>query len=1110
MKKELFIGLFFNVLILIGKPAFAQNFDISFEHLTGNEGLPNSTILDILQDKKGFLWFAARNGLFRFDGYNFTSFKPDVNNDHSLSDTWISSLYEDSKGVLYVGTWDKGLNIYNNKKENFTRYTANKSLNSIASDRIRCIKEDSQGIIWIGTADNGFFSYNKMQKKFTSYSLPSNCVNNCIYMVVDKDDNLWMTTSILELVQFNTKTKEFNAIDKSFSSTQKSDEIQSKMLLDKKGKLWIGTNLSGLYYYDHKNKITKHWINDLNNRKSLNSNSITDILETNNGQIWIATDGGGIDILDTENGEFYHNTNNINKSGSLSTNAIYCLFSDKNGAIWAGTYLGGINFFNPDRKKFANYKPNSDEQASVASNSILDIFQDKDDDLLIRSDGGGMYLYNKEKYGDKFIAFKPGGNNDKKACPAVVKNICQTKDGRIWIGTWNSGLVEFDKKNSQFSYLGWDKGNPEKISGPIVWSIMEDDNNLLWLGVWPFGVDVYDWKSNKVVKQIRQSNGFKGIYPSQIFKDSKGRIWITTYEAGLNRYIAKSDRFVNYQYNSKIPGSLSSNQVSCIFEDSKGNIWIGTLSGGLNKYNENTDDFTVINENYGLISNEIAGILEDKNGNFWISSYKGIFKFLPSTYKTRNYDTNDGLQGNEFNDCATFKAKDGKFYFGGTKGFNAFYPEQIKDNSYHTPLYITSFSIFNKLITMNSPDSILNQSIIETKEITLPYHKSVFNFEYTALNFNSSKKNQYAYRMENFESEWNYVGNKRYATYTNLDPGEYIFMVKATNNDGVWNDNPTTIKIIITPPYWKTWWFRISAILFVIGSIVSIFIWRTRQLKMQKKLLEIKVRERTNDLEDANTKLEERQEEIIQQSEELKATLNQLSHTQNQLIQSEKMASLGILSAGIAHEINNPLNFINGGIIGLESYFNENLVEHYGNVAMLIEAIQTGVNRAAAIVTSLNHYSQYDDLPHVICDVHSIIDNCLILIQSQITNKVSISKNYTDKPHPILGNESKLHQAFLNIISNAEQSIENMGIIKIETKIVNNKLLITINDSGCGISEVDLQKIFDPFFTTKDPGKGTGLGLSIAYKIIQEHRGTIEYESQIGKGTKVSIQFPLN
>jgi signal transduction histidine kinase len=330
---------------------------------------------------------------------------------------------------------------------------------------------------------------------------------------------------------------------------------------------------------------------------------------------------------------------------------------------------------------------------------------------------------------------------------------------------------------------------------------------------------------------------------------------------------------------------LSLNNVSIIFEDSKGTIWFGTQGGGLNKYNEKTDDFTIINEKNGLACNYIAGILEAKNGDLWISSNKGIFKFNPLTRKTKTFDLADGLQGNEFNPSSSLKANDGRFYFGGINGINAFFPDHIKENPFIPPVYITSLSIFNKLITFNSPDSILKQSILETTEITLPHYKSVISFEFAALDYIEPVKNQYAYRLENFESEWNYVGNKRNATYTNLDPGEYFFHVKASNNDGIWNETGTTLKIVITPPWWKTTFAIVSFALLIIGLLLGFYFYRINQLNRQKVLLEKLVMDRTNELKEkneilfnqsnqlseTNTLLEERQKFIQEQTEELRA-----------------------------------------------------------------------------------------------------------------------------------------------------------------------------------------------------------------------------------------------
>jgi ligand-binding sensor domain-containing protein len=830
---------YFLTLLILSVPANAQNKGLSFEHLSSKDGLPFSTINDIYQDKKGFIWIATFNGLFRYDGYNFKTFTTKPDDVHSLTDNWIACLFVDSQGVLYAGTSEQGLNIYNSQKEQFIRHHAAPGANALGSDRIRSIKEDLKGIIWIGTADKGFYSFDKKSNTFASYSLPATCANNCIDLVVDKHNSIWMVTSLLEVVKFQPATNEFTMIQ-SFPGKQ-IDEVQTKLFIDAEDNLWVGSNPGGLYCYNTKTNTKQHWTQDSFTGNRLISNNITDILRANDGKIWVATDGGGIDVLTIETGEIYHNQSNENNPASLSTNAVYCLYSDNTNTIWAGTYLGGINIFNPKKKKFSGYRPGSDNAVGSASNSVLSIFEDKDRDLLIGTDGSGLYLYNREQQGEEFIDLKVDLNGKSNTCPRVVKTILQTSDHTIWLVTYDSGLVRFDKKTRTYHHLGWDARNRERISGPTVWSMMEDDNNILWIGVWHNGIDIYNWKTNKVVKKFNQANGFKGTLVSQIFKDKKNRIWVATLDAGINRYLPETDSFDNYQHNPKKSTGLSSNIVSCMFEDSKGGIWAGTIGGGLNRYHETTDNFRAPADNINFMSSEITGILEDHEENLWISTYKGISKYSPATNQLKNYDASDGLQGYIFNDGATFKASDGEFYFGGTKGFNAFYPEQIQDSPDQTPLYITSFSIFNKLVSVNCPDSILKASIIETKEIILPYDKTDLMFEFIAINYQSAKKNEYAYVLENFDKDWNFVGTKRFATYTNLNPGEYLLKVKATNNDGIWNEVPTTIHITITPPFWQRWWFITLSVLAAVGALILIFKWRNRHLLRQKNELAQKV-----------------------------------------------------------------------------------------------------------------------------------------------------------------------------------------------------------------------------------------------------------------------------
>ncbi len=883
--KYLKIGI---ILLISFTSVFSQKPVIEFDHLTNEDGLPNSTINTLLQDKYGFLWFGTYNGLSRFDGYHFTVYKNNSKKNNTISDNRINILFEDREGTLYVGTWDQGLNIYNRASESFTRYQKTDQPNSISSNKIYSIAEDSKGYIWIGTPDAGLSRFDKKTKQFKQIAMPASYNNtSCVAIAIDKNDNLWLTNTGDGLFKYQPDKDEFTMINNPLQNDANMTGWNKKMLFDKKGFLWIATRGTGLYRYDTQNNTMQHWLSDLKNPNSISSNMVYDILEKDDNYMWIATDGGGINLFDIKNNIFYQYTNNQGIANTISTNAVYCLFKDKAGIVWIGTFSGGVNIYNPYKQKFPCYRPNPQNTNSLIYKSVLAIYQDRDNDIIIGTDGGGFDILKTDKDGEKFVHYRPDKANPLNSAPPVVKAIFQDSEGNIWFGTWSKGLVKFDKKTGNFKYFPWNDRDPNTLSGPDVWCFSEDSKKQLWIGVLGRGLDVMDIKTEKIVKKYNSfdNSGFKGANVFSIYKDSKNRYWSITEGDGINKYIEGTDKFVNYQNDPRNYNSLSFNDVRSVFEDSKGQLWFGTLGGGINLYNERTEDFTAITESDGLISNTVMGILEDNAGNLWISTNKGMCKYNPKTKKFRNYDVADGLQANEFNYCASIKSKSGRFYFGGINGFNAFFPEKIVDNSFKPPVFITSFSIFNRPITVDSPDSILNKSILETKDIVLSYDKSVFTFEFAALNYIQTKKNQYAFMMENFEKDWNYVGYKRDATYTNLDPGTYYFKVKASNNDQVWNEEGVTIKITITPPFWKTWWFRLLFSLLIAGGAVGFYFYRMNQIKRKNAHLEKLVKERTADLMKANGLLLEHQEEILQQNEEINAQ-KELVQEQNQDLES--------------------------------------------------------------------------------------------------------------------------------------------------------------------------------------------------------------------------------
>ena len=521
----------------------------------------------------------------------------------------------------------------------------------------------------------------------------------------------------------------------------------------------------------------------------------------------------------------------------------------------------------------------------------------------------------------------------------------------------------------------------------------------------------------------------------------------------------------------------------------------------------------------------------------------------------KSYAFDDGFLGVGCNRGALWEDPNGRIWIGANERLTVYNPAGNIPDTVPPVVELTGIKFFNEGINLESFGAISDTSLILESGIRienvkfsgtsklyglpealeLPYNCNYITFNFIGITHRQSKKVNYTFQLEGIDANWVAPTLQNYSSYGNLPPGSYLYKVKAMNSEGFWG-NEFHFSFKIRPPWWKSWPFRLMFILFIISCIFLIYRWRVSSLLSQRKQLEQTVINKTAEILNKNGELSAINEKLIDSNKELKhqreeletineelssayselnlrkgeleTTLETLKEAQDKLIQSEKMASLGILAAGVAHEINNPLNFIQGGIIGLETYFSENLSEHLDNVSLMLKGIQTGVSRAEAIVTSLTHYSRRDDSPMIESDIHDIIENCLVMVKGIIKCTIEIKKNYTDKGNLILCNESKIHQVILNVLANSIHAINSDGYIEISTSFSGKELVITISDNGCGIGKNDLPKIFDPFFTTKEPGKGTGLGLSISYHILQEHSGTIEIDSKKGKGTKVTIKLP--
>jgi ligand-binding sensor domain-containing protein/signal transduction histidine kinase len=848
--------------------SLSQLDELQFERISIEAGLSQSSVLCIYQDRKNFMWFGTYEGLNRYDGYNFKIYKAEPGNPNSLSNNNVECIIEDHLGILWIGTED-GLNFYDRNKEQFIIYKNDPTdPASLSSNYIRSLYEDHQGFLWVGTYGGGLNKFDRTTNKFIHYTHDPNnpnslSHNNVLTILEDHQGRLWIGTDG-GLNYFDRQKEEFTHF---LHDPQNPKSISHnsvwRIYEDRAGNLWIASWGGGLNRFDPEKNQSFCYQNDYTNPYSISNNVARSVCEDRDGNLWIGTDGGGLNILksqikDKNKNYFIHYKSNPNDPNSLSSNAILSIYRDRSGILWLGTNFGGINKYNPDRRKFAHYKGQPGEAHSLNNNSILTVFEDSLGIIWLGTNGGGLNRFDRKN--NSYTQYMHNPQDPNSLSNNVVRSICTDRFGKLWIGT-DAGLNRFDYDSGKFTRYLPDPNDSTTLSNHTIFNVYKDPAGNLWVCSMD-GLNRYDDRNGKFIRYMHRSNipdGLSDEFVWSIRGDAAGKLWIGTNSGGLNCLDTATNTFTHYKYQVKDSNSISSDKIICIHQDDTGTLWFGTQNG-LNKWNPQSKSFSHYGEKDGLPSNAIQAILNDNRGNLWISSNKGLSKFNPQTLLSRNYLESDGLQSNEFGVNACYKLRSGELIFGGINGFNIFHPDSISDNPDIPAVVITNFMIYNKPVIIDEKiggRTILNQAISECKQIILSYKDNVFSFEFSALNYASPQDNLYAYMMEGFDKEWIYTNaNRRFATYTNLPGGEYNFRVKASNNDKIWNEQGTTLHIIITPPFWQLWWFQLSMFLLVLAIIYTIFKTRVRSIEAHRRELEIKVEERTHQLREKAIELE--------------------------------------------------------------------------------------------------------------------------------------------------------------------------------------------------------------------------------------------------------------
>jgi signal transduction histidine kinase/ligand-binding sensor domain-containing protein/DNA-binding response OmpR family regulator len=1094
------------LLIFISANTYSQYGDIRFELLSKEKGLEDGTIFCITQDSKGFLWVGGgESGLYRYDGYNFKLFHHNPDDPNSLNCNIIYAICEDSSGIIWIGTYGGGLNKFNMKTETFTHYLHQPDdTTSLSDNKVVKIIKDRHGNIWIGTYGGGLNKieqYNKSDSspKFIRYKHGndfSSISGDEIYSLYeDKSGTIWIGTNN-GLSRYEKEDDSFvNYVnDPSDPGSLSGSEVYA-VLEDDENNLWVGTKGGGLNRVVRSNndKATltfMHYKFNPDDPSSISDNSITSIYEDSKGIFWVGTIRG-VNIFNRKKGQFNVYKSDQNYPKALSSDIIYSIFEDNSGLVWIGTYTGiGIHKFNRLKEQFNPYRYYLQRPEEFDIKIILPIYEDRNGIIWIGT-YGGLYKFDREK--NFCIRYSHDPNDPTSLTDNKVNSISEDRLGNIWIGTVAGGLNKFDKKKEEFIYYRHNPNNPNSISSDIILSTYVDGRNTLWIGTYDGGLNKFDIESNEFIHYKNNPDNITSISNnriSSILEDRAGNLWLGTRGGGLNKFDREKEQFTSFKHDSNDSTSISNDYVLSMYEDSVGTLWMGTMGGGLNRFDTENEIFNSYSTSEGLPSETVYGLLEDDRGNFWISTKNGLCKFSPASGVIRNYDASDGLSDDEFNHKAWCKTRSGELIFGGHNGINIFHPDSLKENSHIPPIVITDFHLFNEPVPVGfyekSERIVLFHSITETSKLELTYEERIFSIEFAALDFHAPEKNKYAYIMEGFEENWNYTdASRRLVTYTNLDPGEYTFRVKASNNHGYWNEEGALLKIIILPPWWATTWAYIIYALLIIGTIY--FVWR-----MQLRRIKIK-----HDYEMSKFEAEK-----MHEVDELKSRF----------------------FANISHEFRTPLTLIFGPARDIIEECDDNKAQQKAGI------IKRNAGRLYSLVNQLLDISKLEAGKMKLEATEQNIIQLLkgyVLSFSSLAERKKIKLNFktVEENLNVFVDKDKLEKIISNLLSNAFKFTPEGGEIMVSVEsssfppLVKGELKggfveISVSDNGIGIAKERLDKIFDRFYQVDGShtreSEGTGIGLALTKELVELHRGKIVVESEYGKGTTFKILLPLD
>jgi signal transduction histidine kinase/ligand-binding sensor domain-containing protein len=1048
---------------------------LQFVTLTSDDGLSSSIVTGLLQDYEGLLWIGTPDGLNRYDGVNFVFYRNNPSDEGSLIDNVVTSLFEDSEKNLLVGT-EKGLSLYDRDKNNFRNFISDRTSPLYGLDcSVLKICGDKPGNLWLAT-NIGLIYFdrkNNIIKQYTHDHLKKESLsdNNVESVITDTKGRLWITTH-KDIDIFNPENSSFiHMSDLTNGNPVVHGMVFRNIVEDHDGNIWFGSR-GGLYRLSNFQEGEKpdmiHYTHDSKNSNSLSIDMINSLFVDAAGNVWIGTENGGLNLFNKQKNEFWHYRKDDFDPQSLNNESIEAICEDNAGNLWFGTYSGGVNIALKNRTAIAKYQNLPGAENSLSHNSVTCFMEDHRGRIWVGTDGGGLNLF--DNLNNRFKRFNIYNSN---LSSNSVLCVFEDSKKRIWLGTWSGGLVRFDPESGVFhSYTTQNS----KIPDNNIFAIEEGFDDDLWLGSFEHGLIHFQVDKNKFTALTADNSKVGNQQVVKIVRFSNQRLLIGTPE-NFQIFTPADNNFVTFFSDRDKTGSLSYSRITDILVESDSSVWIGTPKG-LNRYNPLTGSFIRYYDKDGLPDNFIKGLVTDSAGLLWVSTGRGVCRFDYRNGVKKNFTRADGFQSNEFLERSILKTRRGEIYLGSVNGFNIVDPEKIVENRTMPKILVIDFKIFNKSVQPGIKDSPLKRNITETREITLSHDNSVLTFSFAIMDFSAPGKNRYSYLMENFDKEWIHSGNKGEATYTNLNPGTYVFRVRGSNNDGVWNNAGTSIRLTILPPWWSTLWFRLSAVLFFIVVFSAFFISRERRLNMRRVELEKLVEAKTSELKELNAS-------------------------------KDKFFSI------IAHDLKNPFSTIIGFSELLEDMLDNRIDTLSRDYARAIHksALQTYQLLENLLEWSNTQRGKISFNPGDI-NLKDIINEELKVLSDIATAKsIRLSCEIPEELNMnIYADKNMIRTIVRNLITNAIKFTRRNGEVIVSASSEEGMIRISVSDNGIGMTEETISKLFkiDSNLSTRgtEDEKGTGLGLCLCREFVEKHHGEISVISTPGSGSTFRISFP--